>query len=395
MIPTPKNGVIVYDESFYTPEMIASLRKLAFQSDLLKSYFMERHNVVEGMFMALLSRNHTVLVGPPGTGKSYLIESFVKGFSGMNLFTWQLNKFSQMEELFGPYSLLALKAGKYERVSDHKLQNADVAYLDEVYNGNSSILNAFNSLMNERVFERMPAPLQSIFSGTNFIPEDNVLLAFHDRFLFRYIINEIASQKNFEDMLMMDWYNLDPQYQLSKEDLHTLQGKLEEIQYNTILPMITKVREALIDEKIFPSSRRFKWAIKALQAHAMLDGRAQVMDEDLLILKDILWVDKKDIPVVEKIVAKTVNPALNEIQDLLNQAQDIATKAHLLDPRVDKDLVKVLESMSKLKKVTGEIKEIMRTRQLTPRLMEVANRIVADIQKMQAELKKAKIPIDF
>jgi MoxR-like ATPase len=385
---------LTFDTGFYNSKDIQTIKNLNIQMDTLCSYFKERDRVVEGMFISLLSRNHCVMIGPPGTGKSYLIESFVKGFDNMNLFTWQLNKFSQMEELFGPYSLLALKEGRYERVSDHKLQNAEIAYLDEIYNGNSSILNAMNSLMNERIFERIHTPLHSIFSGTNFIPEDNVLLAFHDRFLYRFIIDEIQNQSNFEAMLASGGYGLSAKNIICKIDLMSLQDLVKTINYDKIIPLLTKLREALLGEKIYPSSRRFRWAIQALQAKALLEGRSHVDDEDLFILKDILWVDKKDIPIVELIVGKVVCPAIKEIQDLVNQARDIQKKTREKDPDKGEDLQTILMNLRQLKNISGEIKNIMRTRVLTPRIMEIATQFVNDVDRMRKELRTAKMPDD-
>lgn len=383
------------DATFYSPTESAAIQKLNGQMNTLRAYFKERDEIIEAMFVALLAKQHLVMVGSPGTAKSYLIESFCGGFSDFERFDWQLTKFTTPEELFGPYSLKALKDGRYERIPQYKLQQADIAYLDEIFNANSSILNALNSAMNERLFERTAVPLNSIFSGTNQIPEDPVLQAFFDRFLFRFIVNEISDASAFEDMLMLGPYQLDPALVLTKAEIAELQAKARGVKYDVSVRMITKLRESLKEENIYPSSRRFRWAISALQALALLNGRKEVAEEDILILKNILWADKKEIAIVEQLIVKVINPALAQIKELLAQANEIEKNVRDADPKNAKDLGLIMESLEKMRLIATQIEDIKGKRRMPPKVTDVANRVIEQISDAGKRIQKEKLPFAF
>ena len=81
----------------------------------------------------------------------------------------------------------ALEEDDYRRLTTHKLPEAHIAFLDEIFKASSSILNTILTLMNERRFhngrEVADVPLSTLFAASNELPEDDELLALHDRFL--------------------------------------------------------------------------------------------------------------------------------------------------------------------------------------------------------------------
>ena len=142
----------------------------------LRARFVERDRVVDGLLIALLARQHVLLLGPPGTAKSLLARTLCESLEGARFFEWLLTKFSTPEELFGPVSLQALEAGRYERITDGKIPEAHVAFLDEVFKSNSAILNALLTLMNERMYHEgsaaRPVPLQTLVAASNELPDE-------------------------------------------------------------------------------------------------------------------------------------------------------------------------------------------------------------------------------
>jgi MoxR-like ATPase len=109
--------------------------------DELQQVFLERSEVIDGALTALLGGHHVLIIGPPGTAKSMLADELCRRLDGATYFRWLLTKFTTPEEP-GAVGLTALERDEYRRVTSLKLPEAHIAFLDEVFKANSSILNA-------------------------------------------------------------------------------------------------------------------------------------------------------------------------------------------------------------------------------------------------------------
>ena len=73
-------------------------------------------------------------------------------------------------------SLHELEKGVYKRNTTSKLPEAHFAFLDEIFKGNSAILNSLLTLINERLFYNgetpIKVPLMSIIGSSNEYPEE-------------------------------------------------------------------------------------------------------------------------------------------------------------------------------------------------------------------------------
>src|SRR4051812_44626123 len=97
---------------------------------------------------ALVARGHLLLVGPPGCGKSLLLDSLLRWMDGRK-FAVLLTKFTTPEEVVGPISIAALKDDRYRRVAVNRLPEADLASVDEIWKASSAILNTLLRILNE------------------------------------------------------------------------------------------------------------------------------------------------------------------------------------------------------------------------------------------------------
>lgn len=104
------------------------------------------------LLLAVMAGEHLLLLGPPGTAKSALGRRLSALMSGV-YFERLLTRFSVPEELFGPLSMRALEQDQYVRQVQGFLPAADVAFLDEVFKGNSAILNTLLTIVNEGLFD--------------------------------------------------------------------------------------------------------------------------------------------------------------------------------------------------------------------------------------------------
>jgi MoxR-like ATPase len=124
----------------------------ALRADLAHT-LLERETEIELALIALLTREHLLVLGPPGTAKSMLIRSLCQRIGGASYFERLLTRFSTPEEIFGPLSLAALEQDQYRRVTSGTLIEAHIGFVDEIFKANSAILNSLLTAINERIYQ--------------------------------------------------------------------------------------------------------------------------------------------------------------------------------------------------------------------------------------------------
>lgn len=307
---------------------IPNFKKLEEIRQALNSKFFERENEVEGILVALLSRQHMLMIGPAGTAKSALSVELAKIVQGTEYFQWLLTRFSTPEEVFGPLSLKDLEKGIYKRNTITKLPEANLAFLDELFKANSAILNSLLTLINERLFYNdgtpVKVPLISVIGASNEYPEEGEgLEALFDRFLLRYELDYIAEETNFVSMLKgTGQHQVMPS--MTMEELVQLQFFSDMVTIpDDVYETLSEIRNALRDEGIRPSDRRFKQSLSVLQARALLNQRQVVQVYDLAILENVLWetVDQKEVVsiITRKHSQDVVTQVLSSIQTEANE----------------------------------------------------------------------------
>ncbi|MEW5935842.1 MAG: AAA family ATPase, partial [Bacillota bacterium] len=229
----------------------------------LQSRFFERAEVVRGCLLALLAREHVLLLGPPGTAKSQLVNELAACL-GLRYFSWLLTRFSTPEELFGPVSLRALQEDRYARVTAGKLPEAEVAFLDEVFKASSAILNTLLGVMNERVFfndgQGTRVPLVSLFGASNEVPQgddESALQAFSARFLLRYQVQPLAEQSAFRAMLDLCEPDASARPVLPREELFRAQEEAARVEVpSEVKDAVFALRKELADQGVVISDRQ-------------------------------------------------------------------------------------------------------------------------------------------
>ena len=271
-------------------------------------YFKERDAEINGSLLALLSGEHILLLGPPGTAKTLLASKICETIEGGNFFHYLLTRFSTPEEVFGPLSLKALERDEFSRRVEGYLPTAHIALLDEIFKANSSILNSLLTVLNERKYhngkEVMDVPLFSVFGASNELPEeDESLEALYDRFLFRYRVDYIQHEENLEALIFENAEDFQPSTKLSVEDIKEIQKKAREMPVDPeVRTIIRGLRRELKNSNIFVSDRRWKKIINVLRVASAVNGHTSVNRMTVVLLQHMLW----DLPEQKETIRKLI-----------------------------------------------------------------------------------------
>src|SRR5258705_325255 len=167
----------------------------------------EREALVGMVALAAVAEEHVLVIGPPGTAKSEAVRRIARGTGG-RYFEYLLGRFTEPSEIYGPVDLHKLKDGSVETDTLGMLPEAEIAFLDEIFQGSTAILNTLHGILNERVFRRghtnIRCPLRICVGASNALPEDEPLAAFADRFLVRCFVDSIPDPM-LEQLLQGGW----------------------------------------------------------------------------------------------------------------------------------------------------------------------------------------------
>jgi MoxR-like ATPase len=284
-------------------------------SKALNAAFVDRDDEVRCCLLALAAREHCVLIGAAGTSKSLLIEKISEAV-GLKYFHTLLCKDSKADQLFGPLSINAIKQDVRKRVTTNRLPEADMAFLDEVFKANSTILNNLLTAMNERKFENptmQTIPLKTVFGASNELPQEKVLDALYDRFLIRRWVKSLRKKKSIFKLLKNDG--------LAKVSIPTIDWKNFELIYEAskVVEDCEKTLEAyysIVTELGITSDRRILKAYRLMKVYAALSGRDKLNRKDLIVLKHVLWNKKEEINIVAELRATNIGSKVKDATNL-------------------------------------------------------------------------------
>lgn len=323
----------------------------------LKTFFQERDEHIEAALAALVAREHVLIIGPPGTAKSFLAREVCRRIQGAVYFQWLLTRFSTPEELFGPISLRSLEEGRYERVTTGKLPHAHIGFIDEIFKASPAILNTLLSLMNERIFYNdgkvETVPVVTLFGASNDLPDEDELEAFDDRFLVRMVVEPIREYSAFARMLAAP-EEPEATNRVDLADLLLLQEAALLVNLGPeILETLVEIRGKLGEEGIRLSDRRYKHSLRFLRAHALLQGRTSAERTDLLALRHTLWLDVEQRNTVASILAKATSTPVAQAEELSRVGHSVYAEAiHLNTSEA------ILEADHKLRQVVSRLEQL-------------------------------------
>jgi MoxR-like ATPase len=277
----------------------------------LKQTFVGKDEIIDLMGICLAGRENLFLLGPPGTAKSALVRELSKLLQGKT-FEYLLTRFTEPNELFGPFDIRKLREGDLVTNTEGMLPEANLIFLDELLNANSAILNSLLMVLNEKVFRRgretKVLPVLMIVGASNHLPEDEALQALFDRFLIRVHCDNVDPD-SLEQVLEAGWKlegkKSNEPAQISAEQISQIQSLIAAVDLQDIRTAYMELIGKLRNAGIALSDRRAVKLQRLIAASALLCKRTKAIASDMWVLRYI-WDNEEQQEVIAGIVDSVV-----------------------------------------------------------------------------------------
>ncbi|NCN10774.1 MAG: AAA domain-containing protein [Leptospira sp.] len=308
-----------------------TLNKLNTVLKFVKESFIGKDEIVDLLGISLVAGENTFLLGPPGTAKSAIVRLLSQSIEDGKNFEYLLTRFTEPNEIFGPFDIRKLKEGELVTNTDGMLPEASLIFLDEIFNANSAILNSLLMALNEKIFRRgketKKLPALIFIGASNVLPEEDSLNALLDRFLIRAKCDYVDPD-SLQDLLIAGW-NLENNQiidrpTIASEEIQILQFHCRKVNLSNIRKDYIDIVHTLRNTGIKVSDRRAVKLQNLIAASALISGRNAAIKTDLWVLKYI-WDTEDQIEILESIINNIIEKDIEEKshpQALMNKAPD-------------------------------------------------------------------------
>lgn len=285
-----------------------TIEKLNKVLQYVKDAFIGKDEIIDLLGLCLIAKENGFLLGPPGTAKSAIVRLLSSCIEGGKNFEYLLTRFTEPNEIFGPFDIRRLKEGDLITNTEGMMPEASMIFLDEIFNANSAILNSLLMALNERIFRRgketKQLPALMFVGASNVLPEDEALNALLDRFLIRVQCDYVDTDL-LEEVLLAGWKleNARPQEKpfIEPKDIIELQKESRKVDLSPIRKQYVDLVHNLRNTGIKVSDRRAVKIQNLLAASALMCGRSAAILSDLWVLKYI-WDTEEQIEILAGII---------------------------------------------------------------------------------------------
>ncbi|GAB1447784.1 hypothetical protein MASR2M44_07830 [Bacteroidota bacterium] len=315
------------------------LHKLNQVLNYVKQAFVARDEAIDLLGIALVAQENAFLMGPPGTAKSAIVRRLSDCIENGKNFEYLLTRFTEPNELFGPFDIRKLREGELLTNTEGMLPEASMVFLDELFNANSAILNSLLLALNERIFRRgketRKLPTLLFVGASNQLPDDESLAALLDRFLIRMRLDYVEPDL-LEQVLIAGWNaasdNETNRPRIQPSEIIRLQAACKEIDLSGIRNLYIDLIRQLRNAGVKVSDRRAVKIQNLLAASALISGRTHAIPSDCWVMKYI-WDTEEQVellrgmidPVIESDTSTQAHPqsGLNQKPEPENLMQDL------------------------------------------------------------------------
>lgn len=398
--------------------------------DEVSSHTAEREELVTYIALALLSKKNLFILGDTGQAKSYCINEFRKRITGTKQFEHLMSKQTDEEQIFGRLDLsslipgnmpsgdlmkensfaalretlsglyekycsdglqgtlkeatekakeleivrriiCALKSGSPKMITDGKIPDSHIVFLDEIFKSGDGILNSLLTALNERVYtnegQTVPIPVISFFSASNEIPDFNdstqaILKPLYDRFELKVLTRYVEEKENRLKILKdkQAGANSGITETISLAELEQMQNEVSGIAIpDSINELMDSVLCELRKAGVHVSDRKFFGFSPIVRANAFLRGSKTVSPQDLIVLKNYFWNTPDEIHTIENIlVSMCENPMRAKVEKLLEMAYEGQNQMLADMPEGSEDIRAYVKFIKELMKIYVKMTEL-------------------------------------
>lgn len=352
----------------------------------------ERDELIHIIALALLTRKNLFVLGDPGQAKSQAIDKFRAHITDAKQFDVLMSKGIDQEQLFGRLDLASIIPGhisnsrlnsdtKYcemrkqlktlmdaaetdaefnqlaelqgrmsryqgalalynqgspEILTDGKIPDSHICFLDELFKANDGVLNSLLKALNERKYTNegvtTDIPVISFFSASNEIPnfnnpDEKCLRALYDRFDFKVCTRNVEDRGNRMKILKAKQNGTDCYIgtTFTLDELYQMQDEVSGVNVpDSIYEITDNILVELRRKDITVSDRTYFNFAPVARAEAWLNGRDTVIPADLMALVNYLWNKPEEYATVRETIEKLItNPLGDKLDALLAKAHEL------------------------------------------------------------------------
>lgn len=299
----------------------------------LAGSLIDRDDAIECHLLGFICQEHVVTEGPPGTAKSLLADAICQCVTGGEYVRKLLHKFVTADELIGPMDLGHFKKhSQYQRVLDGGAAAATGLFLDEIFKSNAAVLNTLLTLLEERKYSDqarglIDVPLRFCCAASNEFPQEEILAALYDRFLFRDRVHYIQN-RDAKRALLLDKASkaksaqkFVPPCTLTVEEWDRIAEDVDKVELPPVLiDKFLDFQDLLAADGIVLSDRRSVKVLRAIKASAWLDGESAATVDHLFVLRFCCWDTPEEQEKVQAACKKLDKTATREALDQIDAA---------------------------------------------------------------------------
>lgn len=296
------------------------IQRVKLLSEELNGKQIERESEISLLIITFFARKNLFFLGEPGVSKTGLLKIFSTILEDGKVFDWTIKNDTKYEELFG--DRYEDNSGKMIYDTSDSIVDSHITILDEVWKGNSKILNSLLSAMSDyRVVEIrgkgiIKIPNLSTLGASNELPSDVSLKALKDRFTVMMKVVPIKDDENWIKFISRD-YDRVPILQNKFKLVELEYIYRESLKINISLSLyqvMLRIKNKIKSLEISCSDRRFDGTVEILKVSAFLNNRLEVDITDIFLMIHMVWEIETDIKKIKDLIFEIIFGNMDEVK---------------------------------------------------------------------------------